>query len=177
MPRRSIATRSGARRPSMASALPSGPFGDIERDVLARDGELAPEDRSDYEYSEAIAYALEPLDDIDPQDARELSEAEQMRALGFTEDEINEASTHSALAAAKDRLEQAQPGAAQEGCSAGAQEDPGVEGSPEGLTRYTNEEIARREADQRAAAAEAERTQREADQKAPRPTPSATPSR
>ena len=67
------------------------PFGDIERDVLARDGELAPEDRSDYEYSEAIAYALEPLDDIDPQDARELSEAEQMRALGFTEDEINEA--------------------------------------------------------------------------------------
>ena len=34
------------------------------------------------------------------------------------------------------------------------------------LTSYTNEEIARREADQRAAAAEAERTQREADQKA-----------
>lgn len=142
------------------------PFGDIERDVLARDGELAPEDRSDYEYSEAIAYALEPLDDIDPQDARELSEAEQMRALGFTEDEINEAIDGTSARSGQGSPEQAQPGAAQEGRGAGAQEDPGQEVGPEGLTSYTNEEIARREADQRAAAAEAERTQREADQKA-----------
>lgn len=142
------------------------PFGDIERDVLARDGELAPEDRSDYEYSEAIAYALEPLDDIDPQDARDLSEAEQMRALGFTEDEINEAIDGTSARSGQGSPEQAQPGAAQEGRGAGAQEDPGQEVGPEGLTSYTNEEIARREADQRAAAAEAERTQREADQKA-----------
>ena len=142
------------------------PFGDIERDVLARDGELAPEDRSDYEYSEAIAYALEPLDDIDPQDARELSDAEQMRALGFTEDEINEAIDGTSARSGQGSPEQAQPGAAQEGRGAGAQEDPGQESAPEGLTSYTNEDIARQEAAQRAAAAEAERTQREADQKA-----------
>ena len=142
------------------------PFGDIERDVLARDGELAPEDRSDYEYSEAIAYALEPLDDIDPQDAREISEAEQMRALGFTEDEINEAIDGTSARSGQGSPEQAQPGAAQEGRSAGAQEDPGQEGGPEGLTSYTNEEIARREAEAKARADAQTAADKAADQKA-----------
>lgn len=142
------------------------PFGDVEREVLARDGELAPEDRSEFEYGGDVAYTLEPLDDIDLQDARTISEEDQMRMAGFSEDEINETINGTGFRESQGAPEQAQSGTAQESRDAGAQEDQSQEGSSEGLTSYTNEDIARQEAAQRAAAAEAERNQREADQKA-----------
>lgn len=142
------------------------PFGDVEREVLARDGELAPEDRSEFEYGGDVAYTLEPLDDIDLQDARTISEEDQMRMAGFSEDEINETINGTGFRESQGAPEQAQSGTAQESRDAGAQEDQSQEGSSEGLTSYTNEDIARQEAAQRATAADSERAQREADQKA-----------
>ena len=91
------------------------------------------------------------------------------RALGFTEEEISNAARENQEGArgAGQAQSGAAPAAGQRADEAGtAQAGARREGSPEGLTSYTNEDIARQEAAQRAATAEAERTQREADQKA-----------
>ena len=98
-------------------------------------------------------------------------EAAVMRALGFTEEEIQdvagqEADRKGPLGAGQDGTGRAQEAGEVARSDARPQGEAGSKGSPEGLTSYTNEDIARQEAAQRAAAAEAERTQREADQKA-----------
>lgn len=98
-------------------------------------------------------------------------EAAVMRALGFTEEEIQDVVGQKADREGPRGTGQDGTGRAQEAGEvargdAQPQGEAGSEGSPEGLTSYTNEDIARQEAAQRAAAAEAEKAQREADQKA-----------
>lgn len=98
-------------------------------------------------------------------------DAAVMRALGFTEEEIQDVVGQKADREGPRGTGQDGAGRAQEAGEvargdAQAQGEARSEGAPEGLTSYTNEDIARQEAAQRAAAAEAERTQREAEQKA-----------
>ncbi|NML24337.1 LPD38 domain-containing protein [Zoogloea dura] len=105
--------------------------------------------------------------EVAPQD-----EAAAMRALGFTEEEIQDATGQEAGGRGESSAGQAvtrraqEAGAVVEG-SVPAQAGSNREGrEPEGLTSYTNEDIARLEAEQKTRA-EAEATaQREADQKA-----------
>lgn len=87
--------------------------------------------------------------DIDLTDARMLSADEQMRALGFSEDEINEAIDGASARSGQGTPEQAQPRAAQEGRGLCAQEDPGQEGA--GLESYVEADLAARDEAQRLA--------------------------
>ncbi len=87
--------------------------------------------------------------DIDLTDARILSADEQMRALGFSEDEINEAIDSASARSGQGTPEQAQPRAAQEGRGLCAQEDPGQEGA--GLESYAEADLAARDEAQRLA--------------------------
>lgn len=98
-------------------------------------------------------------------------EAAVMRALGFTEEEIQDVVGQKADREGPRGTGQDGAGRAQEAgevarSDAQTQGEAGSESAPEGLTSYTNEDIARQEAAQRATAAEAEKAQREADQKA-----------
>lgn len=87
--------------------------------------------------------------DIDLADARILSADEQMRALGFSEDEINETINGTGFRESQGAPEQAQPRAAQEGRGLCAQEDPGQEGA--GLESYAEADLAARDEAQRLA--------------------------
>lgn len=98
-------------------------------------------------------------------------EAAVMRALGFTEEEIQDvvgqkADRKGPHSAGQDGAGRAQEAGEVARTDARPQGEAGSEGGPEGLTSYTNEDIARQEAAQRATAADSERAQREADQKA-----------
>jgi len=98
-------------------------------------------------------------------------DAAVMRALGFTEQEIQDVVGQQADREGQGGPRQADAGRAQEAGEvargdAQAQGEARSEGSPEGLTSYSNEDIARQEAAQRDAASKEERAQREADQKA-----------
>lgn len=133
------------------------------------------EDASAYDF-EAAGIGLDASEEVmligdifaeaAPQD-----EAAMMRALGFTEEEIQDvvgqkADRKGPHSAGQDGAGRAQEAGEVARTDARPQGEAGSEGGPEGLTSYTNEDIARQEAAQRATAADSERAQREADQKA-----------
>ena len=142
------------------------PFGDVEREVLARDGDLAPEDASAYDYADGgvLAESLDLLDDINLDDTPALSEEGQMRALDFTEEEVNEAINRAGPAEVQGQPEQAQPRAAQEGSRRGAEEDPGAQGGL--LESYSQQDLAARDEAQRLADEARAKAERDADRKA-----------
>ncbi|HPC58829.1 MAG TPA: hypothetical protein PK689_07515, partial [Kiritimatiellia bacterium] len=125
------------------------PFGDVEREVLARDGELAPEDMGAYDYNEASIEEQDAFDAIDAliDSAPQLSPMEALQALGFTEDEIR---AEIENAGSQGRTGKADAGAAQERATndrQGAQDE--AAGSV--LESYTEQELAARDEAQRLA--------------------------
>ena len=104
-------------------------------------------------------------------EAASQDEAAVMRALGFTEEEIQDVVGQKADREGPRGTGQDGAGRAQEAgevarSDARPQGEAGSEGSSEGLTRYTNEDIARREAEAKAQAEAKAAADRAADQKA-----------
>ena len=135
----------------------------LDEDASAYDFEAA---GLDLDASEEALLIGDIFAEAAPQD-----EAAVMRALGFTEEEIQDVVGQKADREGPRGTGQDGAGRAQEAgevarSDAQPQGEAGSESAPEGLTSYTNEDIARQEAAQRATAAEAEKAQREADQKA-----------
>ncbi len=98
-------------------------------------------------------------------------EAAVMRALGFTEEEIQDvvgqkASREGPRGAGQDGAGRAQEAGEVARSNAQPQGEAGSEGSPEGLTSYTNEDIARREAEAKAREEAKAAADKAADQKA-----------
>jgi len=140
------------------------PFGDVERDVLARDGELAPEDMGAYDYNEASIEEQDAFDAIDAliDSAPQLSPMEALQALGFTEDEIR---AEIENAGSQGRTGKADAGTAQERATndrQGAQD----EAAGSALESYTEQDLAARDEAQRLADESRAKAERDADNKA-----------
>ena len=139
------------------------PFGDVEREVLARDGELAPEDVGAYDYNEASIEEQDAFDAIDAliDSAPQLSPMEALQALGFTEDEIR---AEIENAGSKGSAGKADAGAAQERATndrQGAQD----EAAGSALESYTEQDLAARDEAQRLAEESRAKAERDADNK------------
>lgn len=139
---------------------------DVERDVQARENEVAPEDMSAYAYTDdgALAESRDRLYDIDLDDMPALSEEGQMRAMGFTEEEINEAISRAGDGEVQGQPEQAQSGAAQANSRRSTQENPGAQSSI--LESYSEQDLAARDEAQRLKAEEKARADKAAEDKA-----------
>ena len=140
------------------------PFGDVEREVLARDGELAPEDMGAYDYNEASIEEQDAFDAIDAliDSAPQLSPMEALQALGFTEDEIR---AEIENAGSQGRTGKADAGTAQERATndrQGAQD----EAAGSALESYTEQDLAARDEAQRLADESRAKAERDADNKA-----------
>lgn len=140
------------------------PFGDVEREVLARDGELAPEDVGAYDYNEASIEEQGAFDAIDAliDSAPQLSPMEALQALGFTEDEIR---AEIENAGSQGRTGKADAGTAQERATndrQGAQD----EAAGSALESYTEQDLAARDEAQRLAEESRAKAERDADNKA-----------
>ena len=87
-----------------------------------------------------------------------------MRAMGFTEEEINEAISRAGAGEVQGQSEQAQPGAAQANSRRSAQENPGAQSSI--LESYSEQDLAARDEAQRLKAEENARKDKAAEDKA-----------
>lgn len=136
----------------------------------AQRGEVAPEDRSAYDHDpmgyldvgDPAADFYDSFDDLLSESP--LTGDEAMRALGFTEDEINEAANAGrATASRQGKAGQAEPDSAQ----AGRQADrPGDGEQGNALESYTEQDLAARDEAQRLAEESRAKAERDANNKA-----------
>lgn len=133
---------------------------DVEAEINQRE-EVAPEDRSAYDYSsESVQDFSDEFDIFN--DATPLTGKAAMRAIGFTEEEINEAIQSESRQGQAGSTESAgtQSRRADSGSQVGASEQSGI------LESYTEKDLAARDEAQRLKAEEKARADKAADDKA-----------